>query len=83
MNFVDFGLVFRGEANNAVKKKVEDIMPIATGHEREELEAELQVMFVLFHFISLFSIIFICRLEKWRNKEVSRKFEIICSIMLD
>ncbi|KAL2926248.1 Cytochrome c oxidase subunit 5b-2 mitochondrial [Bienertia sinuspersici] len=24
------------------KKKVEDVMPIATGHEREELEAELQ-----------------------------------------
>lgn len=27
------------------KKKVEDIMPIATGHEREELEAELEVSF--------------------------------------
>lgn len=26
-----------------VSKKVEDVMPIATGHEREELEAELQV----------------------------------------
>ncbi|KAF8026771.1 hypothetical protein BT93_F3291 [Corymbia citriodora subsp. variegata] len=26
----------------AVKKKVEDVMPIATGHEREELEAELE-----------------------------------------
>ncbi|XP_076887856.1 cytochrome c oxidase subunit 5b-1, mitochondrial-like [Bidens hawaiensis] len=25
-----------------VSKKVEDVMPIATGHEREELEAELQ-----------------------------------------
>ncbi|KAD2394476.1 hypothetical protein E3N88_41453 [Mikania micrantha] len=25
-----------------VTKKVEDVMPIATGHEREELEAELQ-----------------------------------------
>ncbi|PWA72141.1 cytochrome c oxidase, subunit Vb [Artemisia annua] len=25
-----------------VAKKVEDVMPIATGHEREELEAELQ-----------------------------------------
>ncbi|KAF5466700.1 hypothetical protein F2P56_016605 [Juglans regia] len=29
-------------AEGAVKKKVEDVMPIATGHEREELEAELQ-----------------------------------------
>ncbi|OMO54266.1 Cytochrome c oxidase, subunit Vb [Corchorus capsularis] len=29
-------------ADTAVKKKVEDVMPIATGHEREELEAELQ-----------------------------------------
>lgn len=30
-------------AENVVKKSVEDVMPIATGHEREELEAELQV----------------------------------------
>ncbi|XP_051135778.1 cytochrome c oxidase subunit 5b-2, mitochondrial-like [Andrographis paniculata] len=29
-------------ASGAVGKRVEDIMPIATGHEREELEAELQ-----------------------------------------
>ncbi|KAH7547362.1 hypothetical protein FEM48_Zijuj01G0301700 [Ziziphus jujuba var. spinosa] len=28
--------------NTAVKKKVEDVMPIATGHEREELEAALE-----------------------------------------
>lgn len=27
----------------ALKKKVEDVMPIATGHEREELAAELEV----------------------------------------
>jgi hypothetical protein len=26
---------------------VEDIMPIATGHEREELEAELQVRWIV------------------------------------
>lgn len=25
------------------KKRVEDVMPIATGHEREELAAELEV----------------------------------------
>lgn len=25
------------------KPKIEDVMPIATGHEREELEAELEV----------------------------------------
>ncbi|KAK7294116.1 hypothetical protein RJT34_16999 [Clitoria ternatea] len=30
------------DASTAVKKKVEDVMPIATGHEREELEAELE-----------------------------------------
>ncbi|KAK4354438.1 hypothetical protein RND71_026632 [Anisodus tanguticus] len=29
-------------ASENVVKKVEDVMPIATGHEREELEAELQ-----------------------------------------
>ncbi|KAI4355711.1 hypothetical protein L6164_004458 [Bauhinia variegata] len=28
--------------STALKKKVEDVMPIATGHEREELEAELE-----------------------------------------
>ncbi|KAJ8773633.1 hypothetical protein K2173_005879 [Erythroxylum novogranatense] len=27
---------------DSVKKRVEDVMPIATGHEREELEAELE-----------------------------------------
>jgi len=30
--------------DGAVKKRVEDVMPIATGHEREELEAELEVI---------------------------------------
>uniref|UniRef100_A0A2P2KXN8 Uncharacterized protein MANES_04G117400 n=1 Tax=Rhizophora mucronata TaxID=61149 RepID=A0A2P2KXN8_RHIMU len=29
-------------ADGTVKKRIEDVMPIATGHEREELEAELQ-----------------------------------------
>ncbi|XVF26645.1 hypothetical protein REPUB_Repub14bG0035800 [Reevesia pubescens] len=29
-------------ADTVVKKRVEDVMPIATGHEREELEVELQ-----------------------------------------
>ncbi|KAJ6394441.1 hypothetical protein OIU77_023618 [Salix suchowensis] len=28
--------------DGAVKKTVEDVLPIATGHEREELEAELE-----------------------------------------
>ncbi|CAI9114034.1 OLC1v1014653C2 [Oldenlandia corymbosa var. corymbosa] len=28
--------------NVGTKKRVEDVMPIATGHEREELEAELE-----------------------------------------
>ncbi|XP_061365073.1 putative cytochrome c oxidase subunit 5b-like [Gastrolobium bilobum] len=27
---------------SAIKKKVEDVMPIATGHEREEIQAELE-----------------------------------------
>ncbi|KAG2379786.1 Cytochrome c oxidase subunit 5b-2 [Vigna angularis] len=30
------------EDATAIKKKFEDVMPIATGHEREELEAELE-----------------------------------------
>lgn len=30
-----------------VPKTVEDVMPIATGHEREELEAELEVSLFL------------------------------------
>ncbi|KAI5660526.1 hypothetical protein M9H77_29319 [Catharanthus roseus] len=38
-----FSRYFSSESGNVVtKKKVEDIMPIATGHEREELEAELE-----------------------------------------
>ncbi|KAG8481944.1 hypothetical protein CXB51_026720 [Gossypium anomalum] len=37
-------------ADTAVKKRVEDVMPIATGHEREELESELQAIFFPFLF---------------------------------
>ncbi|XP_065866899.1 cytochrome c oxidase subunit 5b-1, mitochondrial-like [Euphorbia lathyris] len=33
---------FSGSADGSLKKTVEDVMPIATGHEREELEAELE-----------------------------------------
>ncbi|KAJ4718317.1 Cytochrome c oxidase subunit 5B, mitochondrial [Melia azedarach] len=33
---------FSVDAGTAVKKTVEDVMPIATGHEREEIEAALQ-----------------------------------------
>lgn len=32
------------ETATAVKGKFEDVMPIATGHEREELEADLEVI---------------------------------------
>ena len=38
-------------------KKFEDVMPIATGHEREELEAALQVfIFYLFLNINIYEI---------------------------
>ncbi|KAJ9568521.1 hypothetical protein OSB04_004487 [Centaurea solstitialis] len=33
---------FSSLAGNVSKKRVEDVMPIATGHEREELQAELE-----------------------------------------
>ncbi|KAF5739116.1 Cytochrome c oxidase subunit 5b-2 mitochondrial -like protein [Tripterygium wilfordii] len=33
---------FSSNSGSSVKKKVEDVVPIATGHEREELEAELE-----------------------------------------
>ncbi|XP_009146215.1 cytochrome c oxidase subunit 5b-1, mitochondrial isoform X2 [Brassica rapa] len=33
---------FSSESETIAKKKVEDVMPIATGHEKEELEAELE-----------------------------------------
>ncbi|XP_027344665.1 cytochrome c oxidase subunit 5b-2, mitochondrial-like isoform X2 [Abrus precatorius] len=32
----------QSEDSTSIKKKVEDVMPIATGHEREELQAELE-----------------------------------------
>ena len=51
--------------NNApAKKKVEEVMPIATGHEREELEAELEVLLI---FISVASICLVD--EKMRELE--------------
>jgi hypothetical protein len=31
-------------AGGEIKKSIEDVMPIATGLEREEIEAELQVI---------------------------------------
>ena len=37
-------MYYTEEAVAAKKKKVEDVMPIATGHEKEELEAELEVI---------------------------------------
>ncbi|PIN12067.1 Cytochrome c oxidase, subunit Vb/COX4 [Handroanthus impetiginosus] len=40
-SFPVFSRHFTTESGN-VTKRVEDVMPIATGHEREELEAELQ-----------------------------------------
>lgn len=40
--------------DTTVKKKVEDVMPIATGHEREEIEAVLEVNYVLFQLFFLF-----------------------------
>ncbi|KAK7261897.1 hypothetical protein RIF29_28222 [Crotalaria pallida] len=30
------------QSGGSIKKRVEDVMPIATGHEREEIQAELQ-----------------------------------------
>lgn len=35
--------IFMYLLGNASALRVEDVVPIATGHEREELEAELQV----------------------------------------
>ncbi|KAG8656299.1 putative cytochrome c oxidase subunit 5b-like isoform X2 [Manihot esculenta] len=37
-----FHRYFSADSDGSVKKRVEDVMPIATGHEREELEAALQ-----------------------------------------
>ncbi|KAJ1392165.1 Cytochrome c oxidase, subunit Vb [Sesbania bispinosa] len=41
---ISFSRYFSSQSGDAtsIKKKVEDVMPIATGHEREELEAELE-----------------------------------------
>lgn len=36
-------------ADKTLKRNVEDFMPIATGHEREELDAELQVMIAIWN----------------------------------
>lgn len=45
-------LVLADDNTTAIKKKVEDVMPIATGHEREELQAELEVFFFFLSFIT-------------------------------
>ncbi|XP_051119339.1 putative cytochrome c oxidase subunit 5b-like [Andrographis paniculata] len=38
---------FSSASGNAPPKRVEDVMPIATGHEREELQAELEGKHIL------------------------------------
>jgi len=45
------------------KKRVEEVMPIATGHEREELEAELEVCMIR----AYISIIMSLAIYKGRN----------------
>lgn len=52
------GSVCSIEAATALKKKVEDVMPIATGHEREELEAELEVILYPRIFVFVWTVIF-------------------------
>lgn len=55
-------------AGTSVKKRVEDVNPVATGHEREELEAELEVIFL---FIILF----------WVRKFCFQKFGLVAQKM--
>lgn len=55
-------------AGTSVKKRVEDVNPVATGHEREELEAELEVIFL---FIILF----------WVRKFCFQKFGLVAQEM--
>ena len=38
------GLIFVSAETVVKKKRVEDVMPIATGHEKEELEAEFVLL---------------------------------------
>ncbi|KAL9304499.1 hypothetical protein ACSQ67_021762 [Phaseolus vulgaris] len=47
----------QSEDATAIKKKVEDVMPIATGHEREELQAELEVSLSLSGFNQMHSVL--------------------------
>lgn len=46
-------------------KKVEDVMPIATGHEREELEAELEVIFFVLLSIGGLGGLCVCGWGRW------------------
>ena len=41
----------------AVKKTVEDVMPIATGHEREEIQAELEVNLITSFFFNFLNFV--------------------------
>lgn len=65
---VDVGKFVLFVAGTSVKKRVEDVNPVATGHEREELEAELEVIFL---FIILF----------WVRKFCFQKFGLVAQKM--
>lgn len=45
MWFISLSAFVADTAVSKGKKRIEDVMPIATGHEREELEAALDVIF--------------------------------------
>ena len=45
LNSISFLLSQSGASS--LKKRVEDVVPIATGHEREEIQADLEVSFFL------------------------------------
>lgn len=62
-----------------MKKRVEDVMPIATGHEREELQAELEVLISLvlsnYSINYLVLVLFLDLFGFWENlKEMNKKF---------
>jgi hypothetical protein len=52
IGFGDEGFIPWVLGSAPVKKRLEDVMPIATGLEREEIEAELQVCFSSNLFVS-------------------------------
>jgi len=75
-NSISFRLFLFQSGASSVRKRVEDVVPIATGHEREEIQADLEVfwIFPLQSTISIESVHITCQKKIWIDCACLKRF---------